>query len=112
MSTAIQSELALRALGHELSQEKEAFGFLSDSSHLIHDFAALRQRMEEDGYLFLRGFFPRAAVLEARKFVTDRLMDGGFLDPAYPSLEAVLARPGLKIVNSRSAFRPPGGAEK
>lgn len=59
-------ELTLRARGHVLSQDENAFGFLADSSALRDDIPTLRQRMQEDGYLFLPGFFPREAVLEAR----------------------------------------------
>ena len=38
---------------------------LVDSSPLRHDAAALRARLETDGYLFMRGFHPRADALAA-----------------------------------------------
>lgn len=102
----------LTARGKRLSTSEDALGFLKDSSAFLEDMSVLRERMEEDGYLYLRGFHSREKVLEARKVVTHRLAREGFLDPAYPSLEAV-AKPKIKITNEKSAFRPPvaeGGA--
>ena len=103
---ASATSLTLRARGQELSRASDAFGDLTDSSACVNDVPALQQRLEEDGYLFLRGFFPRAGVLDARQVITDRLLANGFLDPAYPATEAVIAAK-VKIVNSQSAFRPP-----
>ena len=108
----MRNGLRLRARGHNLSMADDACGWLADSSELRGDVSALRERLREDGYLFLRGFHPRAEVLQARQVVTDRLSRDGFLDPAHPPLEAVAA-PRLKVVNEKSAFRPPtdgGGA--
>ena len=41
-----------------------------DSGPLLvaREFGALRQRLVEDGYLFLRGALPRSNVLRARSF--------------------------------------------
>jgi len=100
----------LRARGYELSQANDAFGWLTDSSHLLDDMPALHDRLEEDGYLFLPGFHAREDVLRARRVVTERLQRDGFTDPAYPTDEAVVA-PQLKIVNEKSAFRPPVGGD-
>src|ERR1043166_3321468 len=104
--TLPQTELTLRARGYELSMADDAFGWLTDSSHLRDDLAALHERLEEDGYVFLRGFHAREPVMRARAVVTNRLHRDGFLDPAHPSLHAV-ALPRLKVVNEKSAFRPP-----
>lgn len=94
--------MILRARGHELDQSATALGELPAAPLN----AVLPKRLAEDGFLFLRGFFPRADVLQARQVVTDRLMQRGFLNPAFPAQDAVAA-PRLKIVNSQSAFRPP-----
>jgi len=110
MNSALEREyLTLRARGFDLSMADDAFGWLNDSTHLLGDFPALHKRLEADGYLFLRGFHDRENVMRARAVVTDRLSRDGFLDLAYPSSEAV-ALPGLKVVNEKSAFRPPAGA--
>lgn len=86
--------------GKELDLSPEAFGELRRSDALLGDFPALQARMEEDGYLYLPGFFDREDVLAARRVITDRMAEVGLLDPRYPTIEAV-AKEGLK-----SAFRP------
>ena len=87
-----------------LDLDPEQFGFLSDSSAFIDDTPRLHQNMEEDGYLFLKGFFDREEVLAARKVVTDRLMEAGILDKNYSSVEGRVAK--VKVVNERSAATP------
>jgi hypothetical protein len=52
---------------------------LEDSVALLGDFDALRHRLREDGYLFIRGFHPRAAVDAARERVLRHLRDLGAL---------------------------------
>ena len=95
-----------RARGLDLDPNE--FGDLADSSALVDQPHVLRQMLEEDGYLFLPGFFKREDVLEARKVVTNRLMKGGYLDENYPAEEAIVAN--ISIANAHSAFRPPEGA--
>lgn len=90
----------LTALGVELDLSPAAFGELRDSTDLLSDPAALRERMARDGYLFLPGFLDRAAVLAARRVVTDRLAAEGLTDPAHPADEA-RALPGSSL-----AFKP------
>jgi len=91
--------------GYPLDQKE--FGSFADSSHLLGDPAGLRQRVLDDGYLYLPGFFKREDVLAARQVVTDRLMAQGFLNPDHPAIDGVVA--DVTIVNSKSAFRPPTG---
>jgi ectoine hydroxylase-related dioxygenase (phytanoyl-CoA dioxygenase family) len=91
-----------KSRGHDL--DPEGFGFLSDSSAFIDDIPRLHRAMEEDGYLFLRGFFRREDVVAAREVVTDRLLAAGILDPAYSPMEGRLAK--VTVVNERSAFVP------
>jgi ectoine hydroxylase-related dioxygenase (phytanoyl-CoA dioxygenase family) len=68
----------------------------------MHDPAALRERIAEDGYLYLKNFHDKDAVLAARKFVTDRLVEQGIVDSRFPSTEGVLA--DVRVVNKRSAL--------
>jgi hypothetical protein len=92
--------LALRSGGHELDLNPEHFGTLCDSSGDLGDIATLRRRMASDGYLYLPGILDRDLVLQARKTITDLLAAEGVLDPAYPTIDAVI-RPGRKM-----SFRP------
>jgi hypothetical protein len=50
----------------------------------------LRQRLEADGYLFLRGLRPRDEVLEARRDILTRFAKRGALDPNAPLLDGVM----------------------
>ncbi len=55
-----------------------------DSTDLAADPAALNERLAAEGYLFIRGLLPRAAVLEVRRQCRAVAAAGGWLDPAYP----------------------------
>lgn len=50
---------------------------MRDSAELLDDPAALRARLDEDGYLFLRGALERDEVLAARREVFQRLQQVG-----------------------------------
>ena len=69
-----------------------AVGELTDSTALMHDGAALRERMEEDGYLFLRGLLDRPTVADARLEVLRRMAAEGFVDDENNPLEAGIYR--------------------
>jgi len=74
---------------HELDPSPEAFGELRASADFLGQPAVLNQRLEEDGYLFIPGFFNRDLILAGRAAVTDRLAAEGALDPAYPVIEGM-----------------------
>ncbi|MDE0049302.1 MAG: phytanoyl-CoA dioxygenase family protein [Rhodospirillales bacterium] len=63
-----------------------------NSTGLIGDGPALAERLHRDGYLFLRGLLPRAAVLEVRLRLLENAAAGGWLDPERP-LEDGIANP-------------------
>jgi hypothetical protein len=105
------------AKGHELDTSENSFGELRRSNDVENDSAALRARFAEDGYLYLPGFFERAAVIEVREGITRRLAEKGILDPRFPVLEAVkregadlsfLAdpRPAVDFMNTLSRGNP------
>lgn len=78
----------------------ERLGFLNESTHLMGDFEALRQAIERDGYLFIKGFHSREKVLEARQAVLSQLKaEGIILDDKGPD-ESKVAE-GVEC-----AFRP------
>jgi hypothetical protein len=86
--------------GRPLDVSPQSFGLLRPSNDLLGRPQALRNRMEQDGYLFLPGLLDRAQVLAARSFVLQRLQAEGSLDPAHP-VEEGIARPGLKGMGLR-----------
>ena len=70
-----------------------------DSTDLIMDGAALAQRMDRDGYLFIRDLLPMDAVANVGRQFRDVVAEGGWLDPGHPkeagiaNLDAVCADP-------------------
>jgi len=82
----------LQSCKHELDPSPEAFGELRASADDLDRPEVLRQRLDDDGYLFIPGFFDRDLILEARASVIARLVAEDALDPAFPPDEA-MARP-------------------
>ena len=80
-----------KSYGRALDMSPDAIGELRESSPYADDIPALQARMQEDGYLYLRGFLDRDEVLAARHDITQRLSDEGHLDPRFPHEEAVIA---------------------
>lgn len=90
----------IQSFEHTLDSDDDKIGTLRESSDIVDNFDALRQRFQDDGYLFLRDFHDRDRVLEARSNVTEKMEKEGILDPNYPSMEGVL-KGGVE-----TAFKP------
>lgn len=86
----------LKSYGHDLDMDK--VGLLRDSADAADDFAELRRRFEEDGYIYIRNYLDRDEVLAARKSLTSRLAADGYLDPDYPEDEAVVKPGGSGLI--------------
>jgi hypothetical protein len=71
--------LQLTSLGKVL--DPAHCGVLRNSSELRHDPRALRQRLDEDGYLYLPAFLPTDLILAARRDIFSQLAANGELDP-------------------------------
>jgi hypothetical protein len=74
---------------------------LIDSSGLLADAGALRERLAAHGYLFFRGLLPAEPMRAAGAAVTSRLRDGGWADAGG----APSARP--RAVNAIEALADP-----
>lgn len=77
----------LFAHGVELDLSPERFGFLLES-RADDDLPVLHDRMERDGYIYLRDFWPAARVQAVRDSLTNQLARLGFLQPGSPPDEA------------------------
>ena len=91
MSATLET-LPVRSQGLDLDLSENAFGFLRSSGDLVEDPAALRDRMDADGYLFLPGLLNREEVLAARTEILERAAGDGLLDPDYPVSQGILKR--------------------
>jgi hypothetical protein len=93
-------DLTITSVTHQLDTSEATFGELRDSSYLAGDGAALRERIQEDGYLFMRGLLKRDDVFAARKVMVDRLAAEDLLEPGTDPMDAILKK------GSDSYFRP------
>lgn len=87
MSTA--NTVPSTAKGIPLDTSADAFGELRSSIDILDNVPSLRQRMLEDGYLYLPGYLDREQVIEARLEITRRLAVGGCLHPDHDPMDAV-----------------------
>ncbi|MBI2505199.1 MAG: phytanoyl-CoA dioxygenase family protein [Candidatus Latescibacteria bacterium] len=87
---SLESADTLTYCGNPLDTTPAGFGELRSSAEALSDVAELRQRMAEDGYLFLPGLLYRDQVAAARQEVMDRLQAAGILDGRYPAFEGVV----------------------
>lgn len=89
-SSALPSKLPpapLCAYGTPLDLAPEKFGFLRET-RAEGNVSALRQRLDDDGYLFIREFWPRDTVQAVRDSITSQLGRLGFIRPDAPRDEA------------------------
>jgi hypothetical protein len=82
--------------GVALDTGPEAMGPLRASIDVVEDAEALRERMAEDGYLYLPGFFDREQVLATRRATLAKLAAAGHLAPGADPMLGV-ARPGTTV---------------
>jgi len=87
LSTTMQS---VSVNEHDLTMGGDHLVELRESSDVLDDPAALRERLAEDGYLFVKGFHDPDLVREARSDVLDHMAEEGLLDPDEPAEDAVV----------------------
>lgn len=86
----VEMNARITSQGRKLSTDPSAFGELRDSSSVVNDAVVLRERMTEDGYVFLRGFLNREDVEAARRDVLERLSREGALRNDTDLMDGVL----------------------
>jgi ectoine hydroxylase-related dioxygenase (phytanoyl-CoA dioxygenase family) len=98
----MKAPTGLTTHGHVIP--REFLGELRDSAGLAGDGEALRARLAEDGYLFLRGALDRAAVLAAREEVFARLAEVGEIgEPASEGISTGTSR-RAELISDFGAF--------
>ena len=75
--------------GHELVFGQNIFT-PRDANDIADDMAALHARIEEDGYLLIRDFYDRDAIMSARADILSYLSAQSLLDPDAPPEEGVI----------------------
>jgi len=85
-----QTELPpLVSYGHALDGDDRKIGRLRSSTDVADDMPELRRRLEEDGYLYMKGYLDRDKVLEARRSILSEMAEMDVLDPAFPADDAI-----------------------
>src|SRR5262245_11912541 len=85
--TATATMPPLLSGGHAI--DLDHVGFLRDSSSIASDTNALRERIEEEGYLYLPRQLDRNLVFEAREEMTRRLAVDGHLKAGSDPIDAI-----------------------
>ncbi len=65
-------------------------GTLRDSNDILADVSALRERIDEDGYLLIRGLQRRENVEAGRRVILENLAENGQIDCAHDLDDAVM----------------------
>ncbi len=88
--------MILRMCGTEMEMGGKYLGELRETRRSPDDPGALRDRLEEDGYLLLRGLHSRDRVLAARRRILEAMDAAGRLDRTRPLMEGAVADPPLE----------------
>ncbi len=81
----------------EVEYPGEKLGELRDSNDLLGNVKALKNRIDEDGYLLLRNFIDRETVMRAREAIVSHMDDKNALVKGAPLLEAVMPKTGREV---------------
>ena len=93
----------LYSSGTAIDMSDSAFGVLTESTSLLDDADALRARLDDDGYLFLRGFLDQALIAAAREEILLKYAIIGEIDPTRPLDDAIYdERNALGNINLRA----------
>jgi hypothetical protein len=75
--------------GYEIDDSPDKFGELRDSNALLGNEAALKDRMKEDGYVYLRDYLDKDVVLAARHELLSQLASVGEIDEDHPLMDGI-----------------------
>lgn len=94
----------LHAQGHLIDPSPECFGWLRESTDVLDDTAELHRRMEEDGYLLIRGYLDPEEVLAARREILEKLASVDEIDPDFPLIDGIWSGKSNRAAFDASAF--------
>jgi hypothetical protein len=91
-------QTTLTSNGRVIDQDPTKFGRLRESSEHAADGAVLRERLSEDGYVFLRDVLDTQVLLRVQQIIADELHRLDAIDPDVDrAVQPFPARPGLSL---------------
>lgn len=90
--------------GHELVFGDTIFR-PTDCTEYIDDLDSLRRRMDEDGFLLIRGFYDRNSILGARQEILNHLSEQGLLDPTHSVEKGIIGTGNRSVVLPNKVVR-------
>ena len=94
--------------GRPLDTTAESFAELRSSNDILSDTNRLRERMADEGYLFLPGFLDIDQVRTVREEIFMRLGNEGVLHTDYPRYEGICNPDAEKSSTSSIDYRTDG----
>jgi hypothetical protein len=86
-------QASLTSLGDELDLSSDRFGWYTSSKDLLEDPVAMRQRLDQDGYLYIPGYLDSDLVDEAREVLIGQLDNLGLVDRTHPIFDSIAKQP-------------------
>lgn len=83
----------LTSLGHWLNDADSGFSWCRRSDDLLADPVSLRQRLEDDGFVYIPGYLDEPLVGEAREVLLQQLDELGLVDRSRPVSEGLARQP-------------------
>lgn len=83
----------LTSLGDKLNLSPETFGWLKPSTELLGDQERLRDRLDQEGYLYLPGYLDQKLVNQARGVMLEQLDALGVVDSRYSVSKGIAKQP-------------------
>lgn len=91
--------------GIKMNMHPEKFGELRESNDILDNVIRLRERMEEDGYLLIRGLLDPEAVLRARQEILLKFAIIGEIDDTnFPLMDAIYSQNSFRENVNLRAF--------
>ena len=79
----------ITSFGYEMDTSPGAFGELRPSNDIFDDTEALRERIQTDGYVFLRDCLNVDDVMTARREILTRIEAAGGLAAGHPLMDGI-----------------------
>lgn len=95
---------ALTSSGYAIRTDPCYFGELRSSNDILHDRVALCQRIDDEGYLLLRGLLNKEAVAAARHEIIEKLVAVGEIDTSRPIWKAFASGASRRDTIGKDAF--------